>query len=546
MDYQRFLELAARFFERAGTVLHRKSEHYSGAEGSPACILIDETRSTYYLTEIGLPPDIPAHDSFLQKAVNEYATKHGADLYTVSLLAALGESLNTSKFRPVDDPAVDLTRLQQKGALIVAENAAAKLTDYLQKTGIEFQAVPLKGVFTIYFFNKPACEAIDRLFDEISGAEKSQEPEEEEAAMPPLMPEILTEEPAPVQMAEEVIAETQEIAPPGEELDSLLSKPYAGFSRKENEELVGSTLTEEVDYPPFHGDESEEEFSAGAEAADAVIKNTAEPETAAPAGKEHLKSAMESVYAPAAKLSRQSYGEPEDLAENTESFFYNVLKHIWSFIIYIPAYILLKATRGKVPQSIIYWISSICALFGAYYFPFAKGLAPITGAAKSAASGNLNAVSSMLGSLNPAAVFDGLTVPENLAGFVQSVANGAITLTAFDISLLSFVNSVYFLQYAIAFGLLLAVFPVCRKFGKRMVCFLVTAYFFYTPLLIVGTEGIKLLVLSCAGSLMGAAGSSAVAAICSAAAGSLALAFLIPAAACFLAAKVCKKDIDVL
>jgi len=525
MDYKRFIELAARYFEKVGTTLHMRTEHYSDTEGSPDCILIDEIRNTYYLVNIGLPPDIPKLGSFLQGAVNEYSEKNDVDIYTVSLVAALGECLNSSKLRPVDDPMVDTSRLKQKGALIIAESAANGLTDYLQKSGIEFKSIPLRDIFTIYLFEISACEEIVRFFEEIGSANKAQG--EKAESFPSLeTPAILLEDPDYISV---------ETAPSLEASDQLIPEPYTKYSIEKNEALMHSTLSDEVDYPSFQSDDQREVFST----------NTKENDGFSLQQTTFSKAKLSVKKKNSAKVSSPYEGQNE-LLKNTESFFYTVLKNIWSLIIYFPAYILLKISRGKVPSSLVYWISGICALFGVYYFPLGKWTAFITVAIKSAALTDLRVLVTKLAGLDPVAVFASTTTPENLSGFIQSLINGAVTLMAFDISLLSFMISRYYLQYAIALGFLFTIFPVCRTFGKRIVCFLVTAYFLYIPVLLVGMGGIKLLVLNNVGSMAGVFEISALTILCSVAVGTFLIALLIPFAVCFFAAKVCGKDIDLL
>ncbi|MDR0454177.1 MAG: PcfB family protein [Deferribacteraceae bacterium] len=468
MDYQRFLDLAARFFKQAKLVLHKRIEHYSDWEGSPDCILIDEARNAYYITNIGLPPEIPKHESLLQSAVNEYAQQHDVGVYTVSLLVSLGKSLNICKTNPPNDPEVDMSRLKQNGALIVAEIAAGEFTDYLQKSGIDFQKVPLKGLFTVYLFKESACETINQVFNEID-AVKSQKEESEAVSLPP--------------------GDGQSVQAQKKSADPTVLKPH-----------------------------------------DPTIKTDSLSH--------HSNRPMDFVNI--------SNGKMKDLLKGSKQLFYNVLKEIWSFIIFIPAYILLKASRRKIPQSLIYWFSSICALFGIYYILFGKLAAFITGPLKSVALTDLRVTLSGLANLNSAAVFEGTAASESMQGFIQSLTNAAITIMAFDISLFSFINSVYYLQYIMAFAFLFTIFPVCRKFGKRMVCFLMTVYFIYPPALIAGMKGVKLFVLNSAGSTAGVQEFLALTALCSLSAGVLVIALLIPFVVCLFATKACGKDIDVL
>jgi hypothetical protein len=175
MDYQRFLGLVERFFERAGTVLHKKGEHYSDVEGLPTFVLIDENRGAYYLLEMALPPDHPAVDVHVQKAVGAYAQNKGLDPDVVKSFAALGESIRTVRLRPIDDNSFNLLALQQKYALVAVDNMSENINAFLQSKNIEHQVVPLKGIFTIYFFEQNTSEAIESFFQDVSDTDVPQE-----------------------------------------------------------------------------------------------------------------------------------------------------------------------------------------------------------------------------------------------------------------------------------------------------------------------------------------------------------------------------------
>ncbi|MDR2883914.1 MAG: hypothetical protein LBV09_02265 [Deferribacteraceae bacterium] len=226
MDYKRFLELVERFFDRAGTTLHKKGEDYGFSGDAPSFVLIDENRNAYYLLEMAFPPDIPHVDRYLLGAVETYAANNGISSDAVKAFSVLGEDIRIVKANPVDDDAINTQTLQQKYALVAADSVVTDIDRLLQEMGIEHQSVPLKGIFTIYFFNNDAAEVLEGFYERVSNTDV---PEERIAAAA-----ITTEDELADALPEEPIEETLEAT---EEVEEPLDFAADDIEQIEDEEI---------------------------------------------------------------------------------------------------------------------------------------------------------------------------------------------------------------------------------------------------------------------------------------------------------------------
>lgn len=499
MDYQRFIELLERFFERAGTVLHRKGTDYSTAEGGPSFLILDENRGIYYLTEIGLPPSVPEAGSGLQEAVDAHAASTNIDPYILRLFSVLGESIKLSQNTPIDDPIVVSGKLKQKSALVVADEIVNSVNDLIEDMGLEVQKVPLKGIFTIYFFNE--SDKIMTLYDTVIEANKAQiEPAAEAVPEDEAEEDLETLEKAGDTTAEEELnavneafdvdtareeaadepAETVEIADLAENID--ISEPDTlddDITQPEIEEdaVVEASGEAEIekerideDIPVFYEDEED-----AAEAAKAFgSTKEVEPDSD---GEQEVNS-RDDEYA--AQDISDSLSIEQDETETVFDKFYRFVDNAASFVLFAPAFMVNRLTKGKVPDSISYWFGAVCVALGMYYFPLSKASEGVLSQVLQYSSTKLNLIASVFGGIEYS-LYESASISAGLFSVMDAIAGLAVFIFAFDSIIAGFVNSMYYLQYMLAFGYVLAIVPAFRVFGKRMVCLLIAFYALFLP-----------------------------------------------------------------
>ena len=489
MEYQRFLELVERFFAKAGTVLRKKGRDYPAIDDTPSYILLDKGRNTYYMMEIASGPTVPAADEELRRAIEAHAAESGTAPYISGLFISLGAWLKVNAMEGIEET-LRLEGLQQQSCLVVAHDLMSEIEAYMKQIKLQYQTVPLKGILGVYFFTKESSASLIKIYEslemdertrlqsiaDLTGLFKEKTAEEKRDEEPYLKNvHILEDAPPPsffpVKVKKTKKAEEEQIKQKIEddEREKEQEKEQEAESPGERISFLEKYKKHKEETEQKNGNE-EEAFGTEELREIARIKESIEKE------EEYKRS------------QRKKAGSGE-----IEASFYKLMRNIWSFVVYAPLAIINLFMKGRMPASAMCWISCVVVLIGLYYFILPIILYPITEKILNVVRINMEYILIFFSGWDTSDVFTRFSTTPGMEGFLGTVANFSLSVLYFDINLVRFLNSSYYLRYMLAFGYLIAIVPVWRNFGLKIVAFLIYFYLIYLPLLLISSIAVKVL-----------------------------------------------------
>lgn len=493
MEYSKYLELVEKFFSKAGTVLKFKGKDYPDIGTSPSYLLLDEERGTYYLLEIVMPPDIPSLPQDDSETVNSYAAKYGINPFIATVAAVLGRDVNTGNLHIID-PSVD-KKLSQKLALVVPYDLTDDFTGFFKARKLEYQAVPMKGVFCIFFFNSKAMTVFENEYKKLF-------PIGTTAKITPNNPvKPLSETPeADTLDYEAAYDEADE-----DDLPESDSQDYYDitdddttqslFNEVEPNENQYSEILITNDTPTGFIYTSGENTADGHDNEHQSAETTTPPEL----GLFGLNNKFDSGtnIASSTMNSDTEYTlSPKNEQKGKDSSLAVVFRHIWSFIIFAPLYLFKLFTKDRVPKFILYWLGGMCVLLGMYYFPLSIAFGRLEDIITAASLNILSGISGLWFEFDISAIDYLGEVPFAMQGFMSELFSSAIAAVSINNMVIRFLNSTYFLQIALASGYFIAMVPAWRAFGKRVIIFMAVFYLLYFPSILIGDSAIKLIIMN--------------------------------------------------
>jgi hypothetical protein len=454
MEYQRFLEFVERFFAKAGTVLRKKGRDYSAPEGAPSYVLVDKGRQTYYLLEIASGSVASAGREDLRRAIEAYAAKEGVAPYVCSLFFSLGYWLQSPSL-PEVKKTIQLDGLEQQACLVSSEDLRYEIEDYMQEKGISYQTVPFKDILCIYFFTP---EASDKFIDMYNSLELDNV--EDEAPESNGFSDNAPNAPMISFPIMEPVVEENPSTSIAESLEEVASGDIPGA-----DEIRTSVFRER--YKKHQIDEKKEDSEAF--------------------GKDELRE-ISRIKESIEKEEKNKRGQNGHIGRK-EAKFYKICNILWSLLAYTPATIVNFFSKGRLVPAVLLLIACILVLAGLYYYPLAVLLAPLKELLLHEVDANAEYLMIFFSTWDSADVLMRIAA-DGHEPYLRNLSSFTMSIFYFDSGLVNFLNSEYYLRFICAAGYLLAIAPIWRGFGLRLVAFSLSFYIVYMPMLLAGSMAI--------------------------------------------------------
>ncbi|MDR2105559.1 MAG: hypothetical protein LBP51_07395 [Deferribacteraceae bacterium] len=492
MEYLRYLAAVEKFFENADLSLKKRGADYPDSELAPSFLLIDEARKNYYLMEIFFPPTEPPLEERLCITINEYIKENQGDENALKAMVVMGKVLLSAQEDIQQLPLV--SGYAMKLAVVATDEFSTALAEQLKSAEIKYESVPVKGKFVIYFISNSSFAALEKFYRALSEPPKSEpdihdpsEDDADEAFEESFKSEAVQETPPPRQIRDETPETAAEIDLQTVEAAEtpIETAPETPIETAETPLVSESGVSESgADVETEPSIETETALTEAAAETPAQAPAELEPDTAIDAA-----SAADTAINAADAAETNPYAVQADISdENIPAFindlekfhkrinrnfgFEDAMRHLWSFFVFAPAYLISRLTRKRLPMFISYWLGGMCVMLGAYY-PLAYLFKPLENLATTdiyTATASLNELLRLTGGL-----------VQQIDVWVSNLFGMAFAVNMVLVELVKFINSVFYMQIFLSVGYFIAIIPAWRGFGKKMISFLIVFYITFIP-----------------------------------------------------------------
>ena len=162
MNNIEFENLVAKFLERAKVLFLKKGIDYEDNENYPTYIILDEKRTTFYITE-----SASYYENFITSDSEKLANDFNLDISLSSSFLQLGKDnkLYTAPFQL--NNGIDISSFTRKSAILIERDILPFMEEFLNKKEIEHQAASLDDI-TVLFLNESSNDKLVQIYNEYS------------------------------------------------------------------------------------------------------------------------------------------------------------------------------------------------------------------------------------------------------------------------------------------------------------------------------------------------------------------------------------------